>query len=144
MFNHANQPWRTQYWARHIMDTQYNTTPNGLSGNEDCGQMSAWYVLSSIGLYPMNPASGEYEIGSPIFEKSTIKLPENKTFMIEAEYVSHTNFYIQSATLNGKPFTKTTLSHQDILKGGTLHFVMGNKPNKNWGIKNKAQQLTKK
>ena len=64
--------------------------------------------------------------------------------MIEAEYVSHTNFYIQSATLNGKPFTKTTLSHQDILKGGTLHFVMGNKPNKNWGIKNKAQQLTKK
>ena len=144
MFNHANQPWRTQYWARHIMDTQYNTTPNGLSGNEDCGQMSAWYVLSSIGLYPMNPASGEYEIGSPIFEKSTIKLPENKTFMIEAEYVSHTNFYIQSATLNGEPFTKTTLSHQDILKGGTLHFVMGNKPNKNWGIKNKAQQLTKK
>lgn len=144
MFNHANQPWRTQYWARHIMDTQYNTTPNGLSGNEDCGQMSAWYVLSSIGLYPMNPASGEYEIGSPIFEKSTIKLPENKTFMIEAEYVSHTNFYIQSATLNGKPFTKTTLSHQDILKGGTLHFVMGNKPNKNWGIKNKAQQQTKK
>ena len=144
MFNHANQPWCTQYWARHIMDTQYNTTPNGLSGNEDCGQMSAWYVLSSIGLYPMNPASGEYEIGSPIFEKSTIKLPENKTFMIEAEYVSHTNFYIQSATLNGKPFTKTTLSHQDILKGGTLHFVMGNKPNKNWGIKNKAQQLTKK
>ena len=144
MFNHANQPWRTQYWARHIMDTQYNTTPNGLSGNEDCGQMSAWYVLRSIGLYPMNPASGEYEIGSPIFEKSTIKLPENKTFMIEAEYVSHTNFYIQSATLNGKPFTKTTLSHQDILKGGTLHFVMGNKPNKNWGIKNKAQQLTKK
>ena len=144
MFNRANKQWRTQYWARHIMDTEYNTTPNGLSGNEDCGQMSAWYVLSSIGLYPMNPASGEYEIGSPIFEKSTIKLPENKTFMIEAEYVSHTNFYIQSATLNGKPFTKTTLSHQDILKGGTLHFVMGNKPNKNWGIKNKAQQQTKK
>ena len=144
MFNHANQPWRTQYWARHIMDTQYNTTPNGLSGNEDCGQMSAWYVLSSIGLYPMNPASGEYEIGSPIFEKSTIKLPENKTFMIEAEYVSHTNFYIQSATLNGKPFTKTTLSHQDILKGGTLHFVMGNKPNKNWGIRKTEQQQQSK
>jgi len=143
MFNHANQPWRTQYWARHIMDTQYNTTPNGLSGNEDCGQMSAWYVLSSIGLYPMNPASGEYEIGSPIFEKSTINLPENKTFVIEAKHVSHNNFYIQSATLNGKPFNKTTLSHQDILKGGTLHFVMGNKPNKNWGIRDKAQQQTK-
>lgn len=134
LFNHANQPWRTQYWAHHIMDTQYNTTPNGLSGNEDCGQMSAWYVLSSIGLYPMNPASGDYEIGSPIFEKTTIKLPENKTFVIEAENVSNENFYIQSATLNGRAFNKTTISHQDILEGGTLHFVMGNQPNKNWGI----------
>jgi predicted alpha-1,2-mannosidase len=143
MFNHANQPWRTQYWARHIMDTQYNTTPNGLSGNEDCGQMSAWYVLSSIGLYPMNPASGEYEIGSPIFEKATINLTGNKTFVIEAEYVSNNNFYIQSATLNGKAFNKTSLSHQDILKGGTLHFVMGNKPNKNWGIRKTEQQQSK-
>lgn len=143
MFNHANQPWRTQYWARHIMDTQYNTTPNGLSGNEDCGQMSAWYVLSSIGLYPMNPASGEYEIGSPIFEKATINLPGNKTFVIEAEYVSNNNFYIQSATLNGKAFNKTSLSHQDILKGGTLHFVMGNKPNKNWGIRKTEQEQSK-
>ncbi|WP_432221032.1 GH92 family glycosyl hydrolase [Flavobacterium sp. TMP13] len=140
MFNHADQPWRTQYWARQIMDTQYNTTPNGLSGNEDCGQMSAWYVLSSIGLYPMNPASGEYEIGSPIFEKATINLPENKTFVIEAKHVSNNNFYIQSATLNGKTFTATSLSHKDILKGGTLHFVMGNKPNKNWGIKKNTQQ----
>ena len=144
MFNHANQPWRTQYWARNIMDTQYNTTPNGLSGNEDCGQMSAWYVLSSIGLYPMNPASGDYEIGSPIFEKATIKISQNKTFVIEAKNVSNTNFYIQSATLNGKPFNKTTLSHHDVLKGGTLHFVMGNKPNKNWGITNNEQQQTKK
>ena len=134
MFNHANQPWRTQFWARHIMDTQYNTTPNGLSGNEDCGQMSAWYVWSSIGLYPMNPASGDYEIGSPLFEKATIKLSGNKTFVIEAEQVSNKNFYIQSATLNGKPFNKTTISHQEILKGGTLHFVMGNKPNKSWGV----------
>lgn len=138
MFNHAQQPWRTQYWSRHIMDTQYNTTPNGLSGNEDCGQMSAWYVLSSIGLYPMNPTSGEYEIGSPIFEKATINLPENKTFVIKADQVSDKNFYIQSATLNGKPFNTTTLSHKDILRGGTLHFVMGNQPNRNWGIKNSA------
>lgn len=138
MFNHAQQPWRTQYWSRHIMDTQYNTTPNGLSGNEDCGQMSAWYVLSSIGLYPMNPTSGEYEIGSPIFEKATINLPENKTFVIKADQVSDKNFYIQSATLNGKPFNTTTLSHKDILRGGTLHFVMGYQPNRNWGIKNSA------
>lgn len=134
MFNHAKQPWRTQYWVRHILDTQYNTTPNGLSGNEDCGQMSAWYVFSSIGLYPMNPASGEYEIGSPIFEKTTINLPEGKTFIIEAQNVSNKNFYIQSATLNGVPFNQTTITHQQLLQGGTLHFVMGSEPNKTWGI----------
>jgi len=133
MFNHADQPWRTQYWARHIMDTQYNTTPDGLSGNEDCGQMSAWYVLSSVGLYPMNPASGDYEIGTPIFEKASINLPNKKTFVIEAENVSDKNFYIQSATFNGKPFHKTAISHADILKGGTLRFVMGAEPNKQWG-----------
>ncbi|RUT69224.1 glycoside hydrolase family 92 protein [Flavobacterium cupreum] len=135
MFNHANQPWRTQYWVRHILDTQYNTTPNGLSGNEDCGQMSAWYVFSSMGLYPMNPASGAYEIGSPIFEKATIHLQEGKTFVIEAENVSAKNFYIQSATLNGVAFDQTVITHQQILKGGKLHFVMGALPNKNWGIK---------
>ncbi|WP_278021321.1 GH92 family glycosyl hydrolase [Flavobacterium ginsengisoli] len=134
MFNHAGQPWRTQYWVRHILDTQYNTTANGLSGNEDCGQMSAWYVFSSMGLYPMNPASGEYEIGSPIFEKSTLNLPNGKTFVIEAENVSDKNFYIQSATLNGKTFNKTAISHQEMQKGGVLHFVMGAQPNQNWGL----------
>lgn len=139
MFNHANQPWRTQYWARQIMDTQYNTTPNGLSGNEDCGQMSAWYVLSSVGLYPMNPASGDYEIGTPIFEKSTIKLTDDKTFVITAENISDKNFYIQSATLNGNIFNNTSISHEELLKGGTLHFVMGDQPNKNWGVKNDSQ-----
>jgi len=135
MFNHANQPWRTQYWVRHILDTQYNTTPNGLSGNEDCGQMSAWYVFSSMGLYPMNPASGEYEIGSPIFEKAKINLEGGKSFVIEAENVSDKNFYIQSATLNGVPFNKTAISHQQIVQGGILHFVMGSEPNKSWGLK---------
>jgi len=134
MFNHAGEPWRTQYWVRHILDTQYNTTANGLSGNEDCGQMSAWYVFSSMGLYPMNPASGEYEIGSPIFEKSTLNLPNGKTFVIEAANVSSKNLYIQSATLNGKAFNKTAISHQEMLKGGVLHFVMGAQPNKNWGL----------
>ncbi len=136
MFNHANQPWRTQYWARHIMDTQYNTTPNGLSGNEDCGQMSAWYALSSIGLYPLNPASGDYEIGSPIFEKATINISKEKSFVIEAENVSDKNIYIQSASLNGVDFNKTSISHQQIIEGGTLHFVMGDQPNKNWGTTN--------
>ncbi|MEP3836166.1 MAG: GH92 family glycosyl hydrolase [Algibacter sp.] len=139
MFNHAGKPWRTQYWSRHIMDTQYNTTPNGLSGNEDCGQMSAWYALSSIGLYPMNPASAEYEIGTPIFEKASINISENRSFSIVAENVSDKNIYIQSATLNGEVFSKSTISHKTILNGGTLHFIMGDTPNKNWGTNIKNQ-----
>ncbi|NJX14398.1 GH92 family glycosyl hydrolase [Tamlana crocina] len=136
MFNKANKPWRTQYWVNHILNTQYNTTPNGLSGNEDCGQMSAWYVFSAMGFYPMNPASGNYEIGSPIFEKTTIKLKDNKVFIIEAENVSNKNIYIQSATLNGKDFNSTIISHKQILNGGTLKFKMGPEPNKTWGVKN--------
>ena len=103
--------------------------------------MSAWYVLSSIGLYSMNPASGDYEIGSPIFEKTTITISEEKKFMIEAKHVSDKNIYIQSATLNDKDFNQTFISHQQILDGGTLHFVMGSEPNKNWGtITNKAKE----
>jgi len=96
--------------------------------------MSAWYVFSSIGIYPMNPASGDYEIGSPLFEKSTIQLSEGKTFVIEAENVSDKNFYIQSATLNGKVFNHTYISHKEIIQGGVLHFIMGAEPNKAWGL----------
>ncbi|OED42019.1 alpha-mannosidase [Flavobacteriaceae bacterium (ex Bugula neritina AB1)] len=136
LFNKANMPWKTQYWVNQILTTQYNTTPNGLSGNEDCGQMSAWYVFSALGIYPMNPASGEYEIGSPLFEKSTIKIKNGIDFIIEAEQVSDSNIYIQSATLNGKEFNRSYITHQEIIKGGTLHFVMGSSPNKNWGINN--------
>ena len=134
MYNYANKPWKTQYWVREILKTQYNTTPEGLSGNEDCGQMSAWYVFSSIGIYPFNPASGEYQIGSPIFEKTTIKISENKSFTIIAKNASDENIYIQSATLNGKAFNRTTLTHSELINGGTLEFIMGKNPNKNWGI----------
>ena len=135
MYNFANKPWKTQYWVREILKTQYNTTPEGLSGNEDCGQMSAWYVFSSLGLYPYSPASGEYQIGSPIFEKSTIKVSENTSFTIIAKNVSDANLYIQSATLNGKEFNRTIITHKELMQGGTLQFTMGNTPNKNWGIK---------
>ena len=134
MYNFANKPWKTQYWVREILKTQYNTTPDGLSGNEDCGQMSAWYVFSSLGLYPYSPASGEYQIGSPIFEKSTIKVSENTSFTIVAKNVSDANLYIQSATLNGKDFSRTIITHEELMQGGTLQFTMGNTPNKNWGI----------
>jgi predicted alpha-1,2-mannosidase len=134
IFNFSGQPWRTQYWVREILKSQYFTTPEGLSGNEDCGQMSAWYVFSAIGLYPYNPVSGEYQIGSPLFEKSTIKVSDKVTFTIIAEYTSPDNIYIQSATLNGKEFNRTYITHKEILQGGPLHFIMGNKPDKNWGV----------
>ncbi len=133
LFNKAGKPWLTQYWVREILDSQYNTTPDGLSGNEDAGQMSAWYVFSSIGLYPLNPASGEYEIGSPVFEKTEINLSDGHTFIIKAENVSNKNKYIQSATLNGKSYDQTFITHSTITEGGELILEMGPKPNKNWG-----------
>ena len=137
LFNKAGKPWRTQYYVHEILNTQYNTTPNGLSGNEDAGQMSAWYVLSSMGLYPFSPASATYEIGTPIFEKSTINLKDGGKFVITAKNVSPENFYIQSAKLNGEDFNTTTISHEQILADGTLEFVMGSEPNKNWGVAKK-------
>lgn len=130
LFNKAGKPWLTQYWLNEIMKTQYNTTPNGLAGNEDCGQMSAWFVMSSIGLYPMNPASGEYEIGRPLFGKTDIKLDNGKTFTIVAENVSDQNMYIRKAILNGSPVKGTSIRHQDIMNGGKLVLTMGSEPNK--------------
>lgn len=131
LFNKAGEPHRTQYWVNEILKTQYNTTPNGYSGNEDCGQMSAWYVWSSIGLYPMNPVSGEYEIGRPLFPKAKINLPNGKTFTIIAENVSAENMYIQSATLNGKPLDRTFITDEELKNGGELKFVMGSAPTNN-------------
>ena len=125
LFNRAGQPRRTQYWTRQILTTQYSTQPNGISGNEDAGQMSAWYVLASLGIYSFNPASGDYEITSPLFEKSIIQLPNGKTFTIKANGVSMDNKYIQSTTLNGVPYSKTSISHAAILEGGEMVFEMG-------------------
>lgn len=134
MFNFAKQPWKTQYWVREILNTQYFASPDGLSGNEDCGQMSAWYVFSSMGLYPYNPVSGNYQIGSPLFDKSTIRISENIDFIISTENNSDENIYIQSATLNGEEFNRTFITHNELLQGGSLHFKMGKVPNKKWGI----------
>lgn len=125
LFNKAGQPWRTQYWTREILTTQYSTKPDGISGNEDAGQISAWYVLASLGIYSFNPASGDYEITAPLFEESKIKLPNGKTFTIKANGVSAENKYIQSTTLNGEPYNKTSISHATILEGGELVFEMG-------------------
>ena len=125
LFNKAGQPWRTQYWTREILTTQYSTKPDGISGNEDAGQISAWYVLASLGIYSFNPASGDYEITAPLFGESKINLPNGKTFTIKANGVSAENKYIQSTTLNGEPYNKTSISHATILEGGELVFEMG-------------------
>ena len=132
MFNKAKQPWRTQYWVRQILDTQYSTLPDVLSGNEDAGQMSACYVMSSIGIYPMNPASGQYEIGSPVFDEATIKTSGNTEFTILAKNNSDRNFYIQSAKLNNEDLNRTYITHKELMSGGTLELEMSAEPNKNW------------
>jgi len=96
--------------------------------------MSAWYVMSAMGIYPMNPASGEYEIGSPLFEKVTIKLPEERAFVINAPNTSYENMYVQSVKLNGESLNRTYILHDELMAGGTLDFDMGSIPNKSWGI----------
>lgn len=135
LYDYAAQPWKTQYYTTKIMQKLYSTSSAGYAGNEDCGQMSAWYVLSAMGFYPVNPVSGDYAIGSPVLEKAEIHLQDGKTFTVIARNVSTKNIYIQSAKLNGKLFNRTLLAHKEITTGGTLEFIMGNKPNRKWGIK---------
>lgn len=129
LYNYGDQSWKTQERVHQIMTELYDNTPEGLSGNEDCGQMSAWYVFSAMGFYPVNPASGKYDFGTPLFEKVTINLEDGKSFDIKAENVSDSNIYIQSVQLNGKKYEEDYLLHEDIVSGGTLVFTMGNKPN---------------
>ncbi|NCB08704.1 MAG: glycoside hydrolase family 92 protein, partial [Bacteroidia bacterium] len=129
MYAFAGQQWKSAVLVREICKTMYTDQNDGLCGNEDCGQMSAWYVLSSMGIYPVNPAAGAYVLGSPVFDKAEISLPEGKTFSIVAENNSAENMYIQSAELNGQFYTKSFITHKDILAGGTLKLVMGNQPN---------------
>jgi predicted alpha-1,2-mannosidase len=132
LFNEAGAAWKTQYWVNQILKSQYSATPEGLSGNEDCGQMSAWYIWSSIGLYPVNPASGVYQLGSPLLDKSVIHVSENTSFSIIANQVSDKNIYIQSATLNGKILNRTYITHREIISGGSLELQMGDQPDKSW------------
>ncbi len=133
LYAFAGQQWKTAELVREICKTMYTDQNDGLCGNEDCGQMSAWYVLSSMGFYPVNPAAGAYVFGSPVFDKVTIGLPQGKYFTIVAENNSAENIFIQSAELNGKPYNKTFITHKEIMNGGTLKFVMGNQPNPEFG-----------
>ncbi|HYG33630.1 MAG TPA: glycoside hydrolase family 92 protein, partial [Clostridia bacterium] len=127
-YNYAGQPWKTQETIRKIFDTQYHNYPGGLCGNDDCGQMSAWYIFSAMGFYPFNPCNDGYVFGAPQIPKITLKLPEGKTFTVEAKGLSKRNKYVQSITLNGNPCQSFKLSHADLMQGGTLVFKMGSKP----------------
>ena len=134
LYNYSGQPWKTQFYVTKIMNELYNTGSSGYAGNEDCGEMSSWFVFSALGFYPVNPSSGIYVIGSPIFKTARITLPNGKVFTVKALNVSRTNIYIQSATLNNKTFTTNYITHNQLLEGGILEFNMGPKPSKKWGI----------
>ncbi len=133
MYAFAGQQWKTAEKVRFIMDDFYTDQPDGIIGNEDCGQMSAWFVFSSMGFYPVNPANGVYVFGSPLFDKVSLSLPEGKTFTVESVNNSSDNIYIQSVELNGQKYEKSFIRHKDVVGGGNLKFHMGPKPNYEFG-----------
>ena len=134
MYNYVGQPWKGADKIRYVLANLYHDDFDGLSGNEDVGQMSAWYILSSVGFYQVDPAGGRYVFGSPLFDEATLNVGNGKTFRIVAHNNSSENKYIQSAKLNGKPYTRSYIDFKDIVRGGTLEFVMGNKPSQ-FGVK---------
>ena len=134
MYNYLGQPWKTQKLTNQILTTLYDNTENGICGDEDTGQMSAWYVFSSMGFYPMNPASQRYDIGSPLFDEVSMTLANGARFTVRTKNLSEENIFIQSAKINGSPLTQPYISYGDIIKGGKLEFIMGNIPNMKWGI----------
>jgi predicted alpha-1,2-mannosidase len=127
LFNAVGQPWRTQEYVAEVMSQFYKDEPAGLCGNEDCGQMSAWYVFSAMGFYPVDPVSGQYEIGTPLFPKTRLHLANGKTFTVLAPGLSKKNIYIRSVRVDGKPYEKTYLTHQQIMSGATVEFEMYDK-----------------
>jgi predicted alpha-1,2-mannosidase len=138
LFTYAGAPWLAQKWARFTMDHAYGTGVKGLCGNEDVGQMSAWYLLSSMGFHPVSPVDGVYIIGSPLFDEVSVRLDRKyypgRNFTVVAHHNSATNLYVQSAKLNGKPLARAWLRHREIVAGGKLELFMGAEPNKSWGV----------
>jgi predicted alpha-1,2-mannosidase len=130
LYDYSGQPWKTQAKVREIANAEYANLPSGIDGDDDCGQMSAWYLFTALGFYPVNPASGDYMIGSPLFPKMSLRLANGKQLTVIAENNSDKNVYIQSATLNGKPLDTPVISYDQIMAGATLKFVMGSSPSK--------------
>jgi len=134
LYNYAGEPWKTQFHVREIMNRLYTSLPDGLCGDEDNGQTSAWYVFSAMGFYPVAPGTGQYVLGAPLFRKVTLHLEDGKTFVISAPGNSAENRYVSEAKLNNKIYTKNYLNHSDIIKGGAFEFKMSDQPEKNRGI----------
>lgn len=132
LYNAVDQPWKTQKYAAQVMHDLYQNTPAGICGNEDCGQMSAWFVFSAMGFYPVDPIGGTYEIGTPLFPEMKMKLNNGKTFTILAPGVSRENIYIQSIRMNGEPYKLSTISHDQMMSGATFELVMGSQPGPVW------------
>ncbi|WP_286754745.1 MULTISPECIES: GH92 family glycosyl hydrolase [Sphingobacterium] len=135
LYNYAAEPWKAQYWVRKIMDKLYLPTPDGYCGDEDNGQTSAWYVFSSLGFYPVSPASGEYVIGSPQFNKVTLRLENGKEVLIQAKQQEPNQVYVDQLSWNGKPYNRNYIRYSDLLQGANLEFKMSDTPNKNRGTK---------
>jgi len=133
LYNYVGKPWKTQKIVRRIMSELYTNKPDGLSGNEDCGQMSAWYVLSSMGFYPVSPGTDKYVLGSPVFDSITVNLENGSKFKIIAENNSDENIYIQSVTYNGQEYPKSFITQKMITNGGELKLIMGQEQNELWG-----------
>jgi predicted alpha-1,2-mannosidase len=125
LYSYSGAPRKTQYWVRHIMDTKYLPAPDGLSGNDDCGQMSAWYIFSALGFYPVAPGSDRYDLGSPLVKNATLELENGKTFTVTAVNQGHQNIYVKKAELNGKRLDRLYITHDEIMQGGRLVFYMG-------------------
>ena len=134
LYNYSGQPWKAQYWLREVMDKLYSAHPDGYCGDEDNGQTSAWYVFSALGFYPVCPGSGQYVLGTPYFDEVKLHLENGRTLEIDADDNSSANKYIQAMTLNGKPYGKNYITHDDLMAGGKIEFEMGAQPNKSRGL----------
>ena len=143
LYDYAGQPWKTQQVVNQIKKTLYKSSRDGLCGNDDCGQMSAWYVFGSLGFYPVTPGIDYYAIGTPSVVSAKLHLPNGKAFVINATNVSDKNFYIQSANMNGQVYTKSFIKYKDLQKGGSLEFNMGDAPQKKWATKLNERPVAK-
>ncbi|MBN2279092.1 MAG: GH92 family glycosyl hydrolase [Candidatus Marinimicrobia bacterium] len=141
LYNFAGAPWKTQEIARRIMLTQHKNAPDGICGNEDCGQMSAWFIFSALGFYPMNPSSGNYIIGSPLIKQASLNLENGKTFRITAHYNNYENKYVKKVMLNGKILDRSYIKHSEIMAGGKLEYFMSDMPNKEWATEKEYRPI---